>query len=79
MKENERLQAQLRENQTMLAGMEEKKADKAEVIVKEYEANVAKYDSSVEEYKELSEKEVQGLLGIAESGILCGRDEIPLE
>lgn len=60
LKENERLQAQLRENQTMLAGMEERKADKAEVIVKEYEANVAKYDSSVEEYKELSEKEVQG-------------------
>lgn len=59
LKENERLQAQLRENQTMLAGMEERKADKAEVIVKEYEANVAKYDSSVEEYKELSEKEVQ--------------------
>ena len=59
LKENERLQAQLRENQTMLAGMEEKKADKAEVIVKEYEANVAKYDSSVEEYKELSKKEVQ--------------------
>ena len=53
LKENERLQAQLRENQTMLAGMEERKADKAEVIVKEYEANVAKYDSSVEEYKEL--------------------------
>ena len=49
LKENERLQAQLRENQTMLAGMEERKADKAEVIVKEYEANVAKYDSSVEE------------------------------
>lgn len=59
LKENEMLQAQLRENQTMLAGMEERKADKAEVIVKEYEANVAKYDSSVEEYKELSEKEVQ--------------------
>lgn len=59
LKENERLQAQLRENQTMLAGMEERKADKAEVIVKEYEANVAKYDSSVEEYKELSAKEVQ--------------------
>ena len=30
LKENERLQAQLRENQTMLAGMEERKADKAE-------------------------------------------------
>ena len=54
LKENERLQAQLRENQTMLAGMEERKADKAEVIVKEYEANVAKYDSSVEEYKDRS-------------------------
>lgn len=65
-KESERLQAQLRENQTALDSMSEKKADKEELIRKEYEANVAKYDSAMEEYRELSEREIRDYSGLQE-------------
>lgn len=66
LKESERLQAQLRENQTALDGMSGKKADKEELIRKEYEANVAKYDSAMEEYRELSEREIRDYSGLQE-------------
>lgn len=57
VKERERLESQLRENETLLSGLSEKKADKSALIKKDYEANVAKYDSALEEYKEIAEKE----------------------
>lgn len=59
LKEKERLQALIRENQTALDNMAERKADKVELIKKEYEANVAKYDSAIEEYQELAGKEIK--------------------
>lgn len=57
VKERERLESQLRENETILSGLSEKKADKSALIKKEYEANVAKYDSALEEYKDIAEKD----------------------
>ena len=53
------MQALIRENQTALDNMAERKADKVELIKKEYEANVAKYDSAIEEYQELAGKEIK--------------------
>ena len=54
----ERLEAQLRENEIRMSGLAEKKEDKTAVIKKEYEANVAKYDSAMEEYKDIAEKDL---------------------
>lgn len=59
VKENEQLQAQLKANQERLNGMAERKQDKTEVINKTYESEVAKYDAMVDEYKEISDKEIQ--------------------
>lgn len=59
VKENEQLQAQLKANQEKLNGMAERKQDKAAVINKTYESEVAKYDAMVDEYKEISDKEIQ--------------------
>lgn len=59
VKENEQLQAQLKANQEKLNGMAERKQDKAAVINKTYESEVAKYDAMVDEYKEISGKEIQ--------------------
>lgn len=58
VKEKERLEAQLRENEIRMSGLAEKKEDKTAVIKKEYEANVAKYDSAMEEYKDIAEKDL---------------------
>lgn len=58
IKENEQLQAQLKANQEKLEGMAERKQDKAAVINKTYESEVAKYDAMVEEYKEIADKEI---------------------
>ena len=58
VKEKERLEAQLRENEIRMSGLAEKKEDKSAVIKKEYEANVAKYDSAMEEYKDIAEKDL---------------------
>lgn len=58
IKENEQLQAQLKANEEKLSNMAERKNDKTEVIKKTYESEVAKYDAMVEEYKEISNKEV---------------------
>lgn len=58
VKEKERLEAQLRENEIRMSGLAEKKEDKSTVIKKEYEANVAKYDSAMEEYKDIAEKDL---------------------
>ncbi|MFR7946582.1 hypothetical protein [Sellimonas intestinalis] len=41
-----------------MSGLAEKKEDKTAVIKKEYEANVAKYDSAMEEYKDIAEKDL---------------------
>lgn len=59
IKENEQLQAQLKSNQERLNGLAERKQDKTEVINKTYESEVAKYDAMVDEYKEISDKELQ--------------------
>nr|DAT88410.1 MAG TPA: STRUCTURAL MAINTENANCE OF CHROMOSOMES PROTEIN [Caudoviricetes sp.] len=59
VKENEQLQAQLKANQEKLNGMAERKQDKTAVINKTYESEVAKYDAMVDEYKEISDKDIQ--------------------
>lgn len=59
VKENEQLQAQLKANQEKLNGMAERKQDKTAVINKTYESEVSKYDAMVDEYKEISDKEIQ--------------------
>lgn len=59
VKENEQLQAQLKANQEKLNGMAERKQDKTAVINKTYESEVSKYDAMVDEYKEVSDKEIQ--------------------
>lgn len=59
IKENEQLQAQLKSNQERLNGLAERKQDKTEVINKTYESEVAKYDAMVDEYKAISDKELQ--------------------
>lgn len=59
LKEKERLESQLRENEIKLSGLSEKKSDKSEIIEKEYKANVAKYDSAAEEYTEMAEKDIK--------------------
>lgn len=59
VKENEQLQAQLKANQEKLNGMAERKQDKTEIINKTYESEVAKYDAMVDEYKEISDKEIR--------------------
>ena len=59
VKDNEQLQAQLKANQEKLNGMAERKQDKTAVINKTYESEVAKYNAMVDEYKEISDKEIQ--------------------
>lgn len=56
-KQIERLKAEIQAAEKELSGLEEKKTDKLAVINKGYEAQVAKYDAQVEEYKELADKE----------------------
>lgn len=59
IKENERIQAQLKSNLEKLEGMAERKQDKIDVIEKTYKAEVAKFDAMVDEYREISEQEIQ--------------------
>lgn len=59
IKENERLQSQIRENTIKLESLDGKKADKSEVIIQQYKANVSRYDARVEEYRETAEKEIK--------------------
>lgn len=59
VKENERLQAQLKENKRLIDGLEERKSDKAEVVKQTYKANVNKYDSTIDEYRELADEEIK--------------------
>lgn len=59
LKENERLQAQLRENVAMIDSLSEKKMDKAEIIEQKYQAAVAKFEAQVEEYRDIAGKELQ--------------------
>ena len=58
VKENERLQAELRANEEKLKSMNGRRKDKQEVIDKTYESEVAKYNAQVEEYREFAEKEI---------------------
>ena len=56
LQENQRLQAQLRENTQRLDNLSERKLDKAEVIQQKYRADASAYEAKVEEYREMSEK-----------------------
>lgn len=58
-KQIEKLKAEIAAAEKELGGLEEKKADKLAVINKQYEADVAKYDAQVEEYKTMAESEPQ--------------------
>lgn len=58
-KENERLKAQLAENERALAGMDERRQDKASVIEQKYETDIAKYDALVEEYRAQADEEIE--------------------
>lgn len=57
LKEHERIKAQLAANAIELAGLEEKKKDKADAIEAQYNADVARYDAEAEEYKAMAEKQ----------------------
>lgn len=59
IKENERLQSQIRENTIKLESLDGKKTDKSEVIIQQYKANVSRYDARVEEYRETAAKEIK--------------------
>ena len=59
IKEAERLQAQMKENQQSIAALGERKASREEVILQKYRADVAGYEAKVEEYRELAEKETE--------------------
>lgn len=59
IEENQRLQAQLKENTQKMDSLAERKMDKAEIIKQKYKADVAKYEATVEEYSEIAKKEVQ--------------------
>lgn len=56
-KENERLKSQLEENLRLLASLDEKKRDKADIIEQKYRADIAQYDALVEEYRGKAEEE----------------------
>lgn len=56
LQENQRLQAQLRENTQRLDNLSERKLDKAEVIQQKYRADASAYEAKVEEYREMSER-----------------------
>lgn len=59
LKENERLQSQLRENVLKMDSLSEKKMDRVEIIEQKYRADVAKYESQVVEYREIAEQETE--------------------
>ena len=66
VKETERLQAQLKENQQNIAALGEKKASREEVILQKFRADVAGYEAKVEEYRELAEKETEDFSALQE-------------
>lgn len=53
------LENRIKELQTEKAGLEEKKQDKLEVILQKYNANIAKHDAEVEEYRKYADMEVK--------------------
>jgi exonuclease SbcC len=65
-KETIRLQEQIKALQVEKEGLETKKADKLEVVNQTYNANVAKYDAEIEEYKPYAEKDPQDLTELQE-------------
>lgn len=66
LQENQRLQAQLRENTQQLDNLSERKLDKAEVIQQKYRADASAYEAKVEEYREMSERVPEDLSGLQE-------------
>lgn len=66
VKETERLQAQLKENQQNIAALGEKKASREEVILQKFRADVAGYEAKVEEYLELAGKETEDFSALQE-------------
>lgn len=65
-KETIRLQEQIKALQVEKEGLETKKADKLEIINQTYNANVAKYDAEIEEYKPYADKQPQDLTELQE-------------
>lgn len=70
LKENERLQAQLRANTQELDSLSETKMDKQEIIEQKYKAAVAKYDSEIEAYDKYVDKETRDYSGLQEKAML---------
>lgn len=54
----EKMNASIKEYQTKLDGLDEKKNDKIQVILKDYEANISKYDNTLEQYREIASQEI---------------------
>lgn len=67
VKEREKLQAQLKENQMKIDNLSERKMDKIEVINQTYNANIAKYNSAIEQYKELAAMEPEDCTALEET------------
>lgn len=70
LKENERLQAQLKANCAESDSLAERKLDKQEVIWQTYKAHVAKYDSEIEEYRDCAEKDIKDFSDLQEKAQL---------
>lgn len=60
------LEEQIRSCNKELAGLGEKKLDKIAVAEQTYKANIAKYDSELNEYEEYANKEITDVSGLSE-------------
>lgn len=65
-----RLREQIKALELEQSNLEDKKADKIEVIEQTYKANIAKYDAEVEEYKDIADKEIKPLTELIEKAEL---------
>jgi exonuclease SbcC len=60
------LEEQIRSSKKELEGLAEKKQDKIAVAEQTYKANIAKYDSELNEYEEYANKEITDVSGLSE-------------
>lgn len=70
LKENERLQAQLRANTAELDSLSETKMDKQEIVEQKYKAAIAKYDSEIESYDQYADMEERDFSDLQEKAML---------
>lgn len=65
-KDIQKLKEQIKAYEVEKSGLTDKKADKLTIVEQTYKANVAKYDTEVEEYSLYADKEVQDTIKLTE-------------